>query len=162
MRFELACQTCHEQTECVDCHDASQNLSIERRRPDAVERSFVHRGDFLSRHAIEASSDPRRCVTCHEPESCDACHAQRGVSASAEGGRSPHPVGWLGDPASPSFHGRAARRDIYSCASCHDRGPATNCIECHRVGAHGGTPHPPGFRSQEPLSAVPCRYCHVP
>lgn len=159
---ELACLTCHEQSECADCHDVTQTLSIERRRPDAIHAGFVHRGDFLSRHAIEAAMSPKRCVTCHAPESCDACHVQRGVSASAKGGRSPHPMGWLGDPGSARFHGRAARRDPLSCAGCHERGPATNCIDCHRVGGHGGNPHPRNFRSQQSLGSVPCRHCHVP
>ncbi|MEO8901079.1 MAG: cytochrome c3 family protein, partial [Polyangiaceae bacterium] len=45
------CQACHAQADCEGCHDASQDLSIERRRPEAVTSTFAHRGDFMSRHA---------------------------------------------------------------------------------------------------------------
>jgi hypothetical protein len=83
------------------------------------------------------------------------------VSGNSVGGHSPHPAGWLGgDPGSRDFHGTAARRDVALCASCHDRGPATNCIQCHKVGAYGGNPHPPGFHSSQGIHEGMCRYCH--
>jgi hypothetical protein len=47
-----------------------------------------------------------------------------------------------------------------SCASCHEAGPATNCIGCHRVGAHGGNPHPSGWQSTRGADAEMCGYCH--
>jgi len=63
--------------------------------------------------------------------------------------------------AAPEFHGRAARRDIVACAGCHDQGPATNCIGCHRVGAYGGNPHPRGWMSAgTDRQQGMCRYCH--
>jgi len=156
------CQACHAQADCDSCHDATQDLSVEHRRPEAVQRNFVHRGDFMTTHPIEAQSQPARCVRCHTPETCDACHAARGVSASLAQGRNPHPPGWIGNNASASSaHGAAARRDILLCASCHDQGPATNCIRCHKVGAYGGNPHPGGWKSTRSVSAQMCRYCHV-
>jgi len=155
------CQACHEQADCDSCHDASQDLTVERRRPEAVTRSFVHRGDFLTTHALEAQSQPARCQRCHTPETCDACHAARGVSASLIEGRNPHPPGWVGNnPNARSFHGTAARRDILLCASCHDQGPATNCIRCHKVGGYGGNPHPAGWKSTRSENSQMCRYCH--
>lgn len=155
------CQTCHEQADCEGCHDTSQDLSVERRRPEAVTRSFVHRGDFITTHAIEAQSQPARCQRCHTPESCDACHSARGVSAGLVDGRNPHPPGWVSNNANArSFHGAAARRDILLCASCHDQGPATNCIRCHRVGGYGGNPHPAGWKSTRSENSQMCRYCH--
>lgn len=162
MKDARLCQSCHEQTDCDDCHDVTQNMTIERRRPEAVERSFVHRGDFMVRHAIEARSEPSRCARCHEPSTCDACHVQRGVSGNRLNGASPHPPGWVGnDPSVRSQHGREARRDILLCASCHDQGPATNCIRCHRVGGYGGNPHPGGWRSSRSANDEEmCRYCH--
>jgi len=155
------CQSCHEQTDCDDCHDVTQNMSVERRRPENVDRNFVHRGDFLVRHAIEAQSEPSRCVRCHEPSTCDACHVERGVSGNRLDARNPHPLGWVGnDPGAQSLHGREARRDILLCASCHDQGPATNCIRCHRVGGYGGNPHPGGWKSGRSTGEEMCRYCH--
>lgn len=155
------CQSCHAKQDCEGCHDASQDLTIERRRPEALESRFVHRGDFMSRHAIEAQASPAECQRCHEPSSCDACHTRRGVSANSSSSRNPHPPEWVGNSASiKSLHGKAARRDLLSCASCHDQGPATNCIGCHKVGAYGGNPHPGGWRSSRSDTAGMCRYCH--
>jgi hypothetical protein len=155
------CQACHAQADCDSCHDATQDLSVERRRPEAVQRSFVHRGDFLTTHAIEAQSQPTRCLRCHTPDTCDACHTARGVSGSLIEGRNPHPPGWVGsNTGARSFHGAAARRDILLCASCHDQGPATNCIRCHKVGGYGGNPHPGGWKSTRSENSQMCRYCH--
>jgi hypothetical protein len=155
------CQACHAQTDCESCHDATQDLSVERQKPEAVQRNFVHRGDFLTTHAIEAGSQPARCLRCHTPDTCDSCHLARGVSGGLVNGRSPHPVGWVGSNAGArSFHGAAARRDILLCASCHDQGPATNCIRCHKVGGYGGNPHPGGWKSTLSENSQMCRYCH--
>jgi hypothetical protein len=155
------CQACHTQAECNDCHDVTQQFAVERRKPASIERSFVHRGDFMVRHAIEAQSQPSACVRCHEPATCDACHTLRGVSGNVLGAANPHPPGWVGtDTQSSSFHAREARRDILSCAGCHEQGAATNCIRCHKVGAYGGNPHPEGWKSSRAESSEMCRYCH--
>jgi hypothetical protein len=155
------CSQCHSEATCKDCHDASQSIAVEVRRPDAITAGFIHRDDFKTRHAIEARSQPATCVRCHAPSTCDSCHVEHGVSGNAVGATSPHPRGWVGpDTGSPSFHGRAARRDIVSCAACHDRGPATNCILCHKVGGQGGNPHGRGYSSSRSPSAPMCRSCH--
>jgi hypothetical protein len=155
------CQACHTQADCSNCHDLSQIMSVEQRQPEKIDRQFVHRADFVVRHAMEAQSQPAKCLRCHEPSTCDACHLERGVSANRLGGRSPHPPEWVStDPGGLNLHGRHARRDILLCASCHDQGPATNCIRCHRVGGPGGNPHPGGWRSSRSTGDSMCRYCH--
>jgi hypothetical protein len=155
------CQSCHTQSSCQSCHDTSQALSVEARRPEQIDSQQVHRGDFMVRHALEAASQPSRCLSCHETATCDSCHRARGVSAGGLAALNPHPPEWVGtNTRSSQFHGIAARRDIASCAACHDQGPATNCIRCHKVGAYGGSPHPPGFRSSQGLDSEMCRYCH--
>ncbi|HVJ15288.1 MAG TPA: hypothetical protein VM686_07600, partial [Polyangiaceae bacterium] len=155
------CQSCHTQSDCQSCHDVTQGLTVEKRKPEAIEQHFVHRADFITRHAIEAQAQSTRCASCHTPESCDSCHVERGVSGNRIGGRNPHPPGWVGTYAgSSSFHGAEARRDILLCASCHEQGPATNCIRCHRVGGFGGNPHPQGWQSARGASSEMCRYCH--
>jgi hypothetical protein len=160
LRPEL-CQTCHTQNQCDDCHDVTQSIGVETRMPERAEASFVHRADFITRHALEARAQPNQCLSCHQPETCDGCHAERGVSANLFDARNPHPPGWVGgNPNSVNFHGRAARRDLLSCAGCHDRGPLTNCIDCHRVGGPGGNPHPRGFESFRTRGEGMCRYCH--
>lgn len=155
------CNACHSEADCNDCHDVTQVLSIERRQPERIERHFVHRADFMVRHAIEAQMESSRCQRCHEPEDCDSCHIERGVSQNRMNARNPHPPGWVGTyTGSSDFHGRAARRDIALCASCHEQGPSTNCIRCHKVGAYGGNPHPHGWRSARSTGEDMCRYCH--
>lgn len=155
------CELCHAQTSCDACHDASRPSSPAVRNPEALTSELVHRFDFLSRHGLEAQAAPGQCVTCHAKTECDACHSTRGLSASVRGGQNPHPPGWgSGLGAATNAHGRAARRDIASCATCHDQGAASNCVRCHRVGGLGGTPHPVGWRSTAPLSAPECAACH--
>lgn len=155
------CASCHTQSSCQTCHDVTQALGLQTRKPEAIDSQQVHRGDFVVRHALEAASQPSRCLSCHEPQTCDSCHRARGVSQAVAGAVNPHPPEWVGsNTRSSNFHGVAARRDIVACAACHDQGPASNCIRCHRVGAYGGNPHPPGFRSSQSLSSEMCRYCH--
>lgn len=158
---ESLCKSCHTQADCQSCHDLSSALTMEQQRPDAIENNMVHRGDFFVRHALEARSQPARCVSCHSPQDCDSCHIEQGVSGNIVGGRNPHPPGWAsGNPESRDFHGRAARRDLISCAGCHDAGPQTNCIRCHQVGGPGGNPHPRGWTSERQPADEMCRYCH--
>lgn len=155
------CRSCHTESQCQACHDLTQDLSVEVRRPELIESGQVHRGDFLVRHAIEVGSEPARCLSCHTVETCNACHAARGVSANLADPTNPHPPEWIGNnTASSNFHGFAARRDILSCAGCHEAGPATNCIRCHQVGGYGGNPHPNGWKSVRSSGDAMCRYCH--
>jgi hypothetical protein len=128
---------------------------------DEPERPLIHRGDFVVRHAIEARSSPGECTSCHAPSFCDSCHLERGISGNRAGALNPHPIGWIGpDVDGPDFHGRAARRDILPCAGCHEAGPATNCIRCHKVGGPGGNPHPNGWTSLRSPNSQMCNYCH--
>ena len=70
----------------------------------------------------------------------------------------------MGDGDAMSIGGNylihAARRNIGSCAACHDQGPVSNCVRCHQVGGLGGTPHPAGWRSTAPVSNPECSACH--
>ena len=159
-RFSKVCQQCHVQRFCADCHDSSQTMPRQLRRPDAIERELGHRADYLSRHSIEARANSAKCATCHATSSCEACHLERGVSSAHKNARNPHPTGFAGPAGTDAFHGPIARRDVVSCAACHDQGPATNCIGCHRVGGGGGTPHPDGWSSARSTQDAMCKYCH--
>ena len=158
------CAQCHEQTFCSDCHAKTTHPQIELKFPEKVDSDFIHRNDFLGRHSTEARSDPAMCHRCHSDSFCNNCHEAQSLTPGAKSPLDPHPTGWSW-PASPNFHGPEARRDISSCAACHDQGPATNCISCHKVGGIGGDPHPMGFSDRHPRSEISknsmCTYCHL-
>ncbi len=161
-RAQRLCQTCHQDSWCTSCHENSGGLRADLQRLNDVQSEFSHRGDYITRHPIEASENASKCLKCHTVSSCDACHVRNHVSGNGIGGVNHHPPGWVGDPGGETFHGRAARRHIVECASCHEQGPATNCIRCHKVGAYGGNPHPSGWKSsQSNSSAEMCQYCHA-
>lgn len=153
------CTACHTQRSCTGCHGVTVPVLPTRLRFDQPERADMHRAGFSLRHALEARADPAMCVTCHTESSCRDCHARENVAAGQARGRSPHPPGWVGLPGQSNTHGRAARLDPVSCASCHTGGEQL-CVDCHAVGAPGGNPHPPGFSSRKPRSDMPCRMCH--
>jgi hypothetical protein len=165
-----ACAQCHDQTYCAECHQAGTALARPSILwPEKVDRGFIHRGDWESRHMIEARAEPQSCYRCHGQRSCRACHALAGVAApvstSSQGGitRHYHPTGWQ-TPGSAQFHGTQARREIGRCASCHDRGGLSNCVGCHKVGGVGGNPHPVGWNRRDKLSecytSSMCATCH--
>lgn len=154
------CSMCHEQTFCSQCHAAKTTAAKpEFIMPERVDRNFIHRNDFLSRHPIEARADEASCLRCHGVNSCQSCHAQNGLSPQNPG-VDPHPPNF-GDG---SVHGPQARRDIVSCAACHDQGAASNCVSCHKVGGIAGNPHPMSWtvrhgREEIGRNAM-CQVCH--
>ena len=160
---DTVCAHCHKVDTCAECHSRSNapirpaQLSLDR--PGAAQH---HRGDWLTRHPMEAKLDGNACLACHQQSSCTQCHERMGIAQTGALGskQGPHPRGWLVRGSGES-HGPAARRDPLSCAACHDRGAASNCVACHRIGGPGGDPHPPGWQSaQDKLSAPACTPCH--
>jgi Cytochrome c7 and related cytochrome c len=153
-----SCAQCHDSAHCASCH-AAQNAPLlpAKLYPEQTGKRFIHAGDFLARHSVEAQASPASCRTCHGSASCQACHLLKGVTPGASA-YEPHPSGWS------TSHGRTARRDIASCAGCHDNGSATLCVSCHRVGGTGGNPHPRSFLRKHQLDDVArnpmCRACH--
>jgi predicted CXXCH cytochrome family protein len=156
------CATCHTQSSCAGCHGVTTAALPATIRFDDVMSASIHRAGFRSRHADEANAAPGTCNACHAESSCRTCHEQEGVAATAVGSPSPHPLRWVGLSPDENEHGRAARRDPAACASCHGGAGEQLCVTCHAVGAVGGNPHPPGWSSNQPMSALPCRLCHQP
>jgi hypothetical protein len=156
------CANCHEQTFCTDCHASTVATRIEIKQTERVERDFIHRNDYQSRHSIEARGDSAACRRCHGTSFCESCHALNNLTPTAVNPRNPHPPGW--SFPGPNSHAQPARRDIASCAACHDDGPRSICINCHKVGGIGGNPHPPGWTEHHPRSEINsngmCLYCH--
>lgn len=156
-----SCATCHEQTFCSECHAKTVAAKVDFILPERVDRNFIHRNDFVSRHMVEARADEAMCQRCHGLNFCQACHARNGLNPVSGTTLDPHPAGF-GDGL---VHGPVARRDIVSCAACHDQGAASNCVTCHKVGGTAGNPHPPAWtvrHNQEEIGRnVMCQVCHL-
>jgi hypothetical protein len=156
-----SCAACHEQTSCAECHAAATRpFKPDIQWPEKVGASFIHRGDYVSRHTIDVAADPASCRRCHGSAFCEACHTQQRVSprATATLGSDPHPPGW----SAGAVHGPAARQNIVSCAGCHDEGARSTCVTCHR----NVNPHPVGWgqrhnKTSDVASNSMCRTCHT-
>lgn len=156
------CAQCHTQSSCVECHSNVAPTINADLFPEQTGRTLLHRGDYATIHPFEARANPDACVRCHQPSECVDCHLESNVSGLGADPRQVHPEGWM-EPGGRDSHGRAARLNIIECASCHDDGANSNCVECHRVGAAGGNPHPAGWtdRYDDETGARPmCATCH--
>ncbi len=153
------CTTCHTESFCAGCHGVTTAALPSRLAFDDPFAPGMHRAGFFARHALESAAAPGLCTTCHQESFCSACHERERVGASAGPALDPHPPGWVGPVRND--HGLAARRDPLSCASCHGGAGEMLCVECHRVGGIGGSPHPPGWSSSRDILEQPCRLCHV-
>lgn len=162
------CQACHQESECVNCHDG-------RLRPRQI-----HPSDWLSLHGIEARQAGAACKSCHRSQSeCLTCHLRAGLSPNgpgalrAERGRFHPPSSvWTDRPRTARHHAFQARLHMDECVSCHQE---RDCASCHASASVGGpglglpngsgtSPHPPGFRfacggllARNPR---PCLVCH--
>ena len=88
-----SCSSCHDQTMCAQCHTATTRpMPPSIQFPEKVTADFIHRGDWISRHAIEQRADPTSCTKCHGTGYCQSCHAFQGVAPGGASIRDPHPV----------------------------------------------------------------------
>ena len=148
------CATCHDQTMCSHCHTATTRpLPPDVEFPEKVAAQFIHRGDWISRHALEQQLDPGSCLKCHGTGYCQSCHNFQGLQPNSP---TPHPAGWV------STHGPIARGNIVSCAACHSQGANLNCPVCHSATSGGINPHPPNWKGTvaQQTSNATCRACH--
>jgi len=156
------CARCHDRSHCASCHSRVEEITIYSRSPEGVARQYIHRGDWITLHGADARLDQASCLRCHGIKGCEECHKRMKVSPTGPQGIHRHPQGWLVQ-GSPDFHGRAARREIAACASCHDRGTQSNCVTCHRSRPGARSPHPPGWSSPLDRTRAPaCSPCHNP
>ena len=105
------CGQCHEgQGSCVDCH-----------RGDNLDGK-IHDLNYIYTHGLDAKSKRVECARCHDNKTfCNGCHqAENRIPLMHL------TMAWL------TNHGRAARRDVESCAACHGGDDPT----CARSGCH--------------------------
>ena len=164
------CAACHDQTYCAECHSPTTTPSRPSIvYPERVDRTFIHRGDYVGRHMIEAGAAPASCRRCHGSAFCEDCHTQQGLTKFAEAFRRPashDQPNWAIASGGKPAHAPAARRDIVSCAGCHDQGAQATCVGCHQVGGVAGNvaPHPKKFLSahdaEDRKHNSMCAACH--
>ena len=142
---ELQCSGCHTQRFCTDCHGGER-----------VSRRY-HPTNFLYTHAPQAYGRETDCTSCHSTEAfCRSCHRQLGLAAKTNARST---VFHNAQPLWLLQHGRAARQDLNSCASCHQQ---TYCMQCHSDLGARINPHGPGFDAARMQSKNPglCLMCH--
>ena len=146
------CAMCHQQDFCGTCHEATTVLGVTNTAADVYtpysphtfkdgakqqQISRVHDLNYQFTHGIDANDKSMDCTTCHNQETfCTECHTSTGGDV-ALGGFVPksHTVNnWttLGVGSGGGEHAILARRNIESCASCHDtQGADPACLLCH-------------------------------
>jgi hypothetical protein len=169
------CSMCHDNASCEDCHIANSVItetntakdfyapyaphnfgeSAKKQKLNLVHQDLNYRYD----HGIDARNKSAECQTCHQTETfCVECHQSEGGDFALLGTKP-------ADHKQPNFvtigvgtgggeHAVLARRDIESCASCHDsEGNDPVCITCHldSDGIKGTNPktHPANFMHDE-------------
>jgi hypothetical protein len=187
--LRVACATCHTQTFCADCHDAASLMEFGKRdlmaepsprnspsdSPVQMTLQSVHSLNYKFTHGVDAKSKAADCYSCHASRQfCVDCH-QTGGNVTAQAFKPAWHEGpgftTLGVGSGGGRHAVMARRDIESCASCHDtQGADPVCITCHTDadGIRGTDPrtHPAGFMRNEhgPWHTNPgatCYNCHT-
>jgi len=168
------CASCHAQESCIDCHNGIDLVKVDvpgknlvsphAPRLTAIDRgqgmrlTKVHDLNFRFTHGIAAAGKTAECRTCHDQQTfCSTCHAAGGnvnqVKFEPQTHLQPGFV-TIGVGSGGGLHATLARRDIESCASCHDaQGADPACITCHMDsdGIKGTDPrtHPRGFMASE-------------
>jgi Cytochrome c7 and related cytochrome c len=161
-RVDATCNACHDQSECVECHQG------------VVKPVDFHQANYVLVHATEAKRGRPDCSACHRAQTfCVGCHERSGVGTrgttefnSRDPERRFHPSGWASSGAGANLHGPVARRNIAQCASCHRE---EDCLQCHSADATGMriSPHPAGWRSSTRCRMLDrgnrrmCLRCHI-
>jgi c(7)-type cytochrome triheme protein len=148
--MDLSCSTCHEETFCQQCHDGASLINFgkdgymseptirftRRDSPKMLNLQIAHDLNYRFTHSIDAKSKKTDCNSCHEKESfCSTCHQAGGNITQSYFKPKWHDASnftTFGVGSGGGLHSDMARRDIESCASCHDvEGADPACIRCH-------------------------------
>jgi hypothetical protein len=71
------CSICHKVSFCADCHAVEEEIKPSDKYKQSPARSLPHRGDYLTRHMVDAKINPAPCFRCHGRRNnarCKACH----------------------------------------------------------------------------------------
>jgi len=74
---EALCSICHAQSFCADCHAGKEEVKPSEKFTEDPKRMMPHRGDYITRHKIDAKIDPAPCFRCHgrgNNRKCMLCH----------------------------------------------------------------------------------------
>jgi hypothetical protein len=142
------CLTCHDDeargatpaapSACTTCHLADAEGRVRIQLPDGVLMPTgvlvgdAHDGDFRTRHAGIARTDPGYCATCHAERFCSDCHM------GVEKPRDFHAGNYV------LVHAIEARRGTPECGACHRA--QSFCVACHErsgVGTRAGSEFDP-------------------
>ncbi|HKI79668.1 MAG TPA: cytochrome c3 family protein [Ignavibacteriaceae bacterium] len=168
--IDANCAMCHDNSSCQECHVATNMITednstnnfyqpysatnfVDGTKQQQVTK--VHELGYRFTHGIDAKGKTSDCQTCHELNTfCANCH-QSDNSDFSLGGVVPvshikSNFVTIGVGTGGGNHSVLARRDIESCAACHDvQGADPTCITCHldSDGIKGTNPktHPSGF-----------------
>lgn len=71
------CSMCHAQSFCADCHAGKEEMKPSDKFTESPLRGMPHRGDYITRHKIDAKINPAPCFRCHgrgNNGKCKLCH----------------------------------------------------------------------------------------
>ena len=147
----VSCATCHAESFCQDCHTGTELQSLGFKKdlmsepssrsstkdsPKQLRLQQAHGLNYRYTHGIDAKSKILDCASCHEQQSfCATCHEAGGnISQGTFKPESHRIAGFttIGKGTGGGRHAELARRDIESCAACHDvQGSDPTCMLCH-------------------------------
>jgi len=186
------CMMCHSDNFCQACHSPvgfngknekdnfyapyyTKEGAVRTDRTALQKLTTAHSLNYKFTHGLDANQKSFECRTCHEPQQnfCVSCHMTGGNQVT---GLTPtsHQVAnftTFGVNTGGGLHSDLARKDIESCASCHDvEGRDPTCVKCHfdNDGVKGTNPktHDFGFMNDEKglwhdTEGAVCYSCHT-
>ncbi len=149
--IKVSCSSCHGESFCQDCHTGTElqgfgftnDLMTEPNPRSSTDDSpgqqrlqEVHSLNYRFTHGIEAKSKAIDCFNCHEQQTfCTPCHKAGGDITQQRFKPASHNVAGfttLGKGSGGGLHAEEARRDLETCASCHEaQGNDPLCAKCH-------------------------------
>ena len=148
---DVTCKTCHSENFCQDCHTGTELHGFSGIRdlkaepspatffmdsPKQMKLQKVHGLNYRFTHGVEAKSKALDCASCHEQQTfCVTCHEAGGNINQLKFKPASHVAAGfttIGKGSGGGRHAELARRDLESCASCHDvQGNDPTCLLCH-------------------------------